>query len=230
MVKIGSPGESRNKFWTEEEEAVLRQLLEEDEDASPDKIAKISMDGGLLPGRRYHQVRDKARTMVKSDLSGNAQRWSRQEVSDLVACVVAAKFMYEGIEDFRSIYPGRSTAACERKLRRMDMRLPLKPREETRGRSKGEGPLRWSPTEIKELLRMSKGNPVLTAVAKAYHEKHPERSEQAAYGKLFKLKSRPTVVDEWRLQDIGKHNLDLADQILCELDELAHQKREGVQC
>lgn len=36
--------------------------------------------------------------------------------------------------------------------------------------------------------------------------------------------------DDWRLQDIGKHNLDLADQILCELDELAHQKREGVQC
>ena len=42
--------------------------------------------------------------------------------------------------------------------------------------------------------------------------------------------ARQWAGDDWRLQDIGKHNLELADQILCELDELAHQKREAVQC
>lgn len=104
----------------------------------------------------------------------------------------------------------------------------------------------WSLKEEKALwdLYKNRGDETIFAVAKAAIKLPMFKglSSHQVNGKLDSMiraggktragtaAARQWADDDWRLQDIGKHNLDLADQILSELDELAHQKREGVQC
>ncbi len=104
----------------------------------------------------------------------------------------------------------------------------------------------WSLKEEKALwdLYKNRGDETIFAVAKAAIELPMFKglSSHQVNGKLDSMiraggktragtaATRQWADDEWRVQDIGKHNLALADQILCEIDELAHRKREGVQC
>lgn len=83
-------------------------------------------------------------------------------------------------------------------------------------------------------LYKNRGDEAIFAVAKAAIKLPMFKglSPRQINGKLDAMirAGRQWADDDWRVQDIGKHNLALADQILSELDELAHQKREGVQC
>lgn len=104
----------------------------------------------------------------------------------------------------------------------------------------------WSLKEEKALwdLYKNRGDETIFAVAKAAIKLPMFKglSSRQVNGKLDSMiraggktragtaAARQWADDDWRVQDIGKHNLDLADQILSELDALAHQKREAVQC
>nr|WP_321503261.1 hypothetical protein [uncultured Dethiosulfovibrio sp.] len=215
MVGRGGPDRYKRHEWTSEEEAVLLNMLQGKGKKPRNEVAEAALENPLLAGLNVTQVKSKLADLEKTGRRRGRKclPWSRWEADELAACVKSAGSVLKGAEAYVSKHAERTIAECVAKVG-----------------CKASGGQEWSPDEVEELLRISEGNSNLSEAARAFCKKRPGRSEQAVYGKLYKLKTRFVAIDDWRLQDIGKHNLDLADQILCELDELAHQKREAVQC
>ncbi|SMG27846.1 hypothetical protein [Dethiosulfovibrio salsuginis] len=211
MVGRGGPDRYKRHEWTREEEEVLLRMLQGKGRKCRYEIAEEALKNPLLAGLNATQVKSKLADLEKT--GGRRRRkclpWAKWEADELAACVKSAGSIPKGAEAYISKHPERTIAECVAKAG-----------------GKASGGQEWSSAEVDDLLRMSEGNPVMWAVAREFSRKYTGRSTQAVYGKLFKLKTRPDTMQDWRIQDIGKHNLDLADQILSELDELARFKSE----